>query len=357
MKKYILYLLLVIQATVNYQAFAQVSLNSTHEVEALKKQKEHVVLEEKEALKQRVIEINNQYNNGEITKDEATRLKEAAAEITALNIDNRLAIIDNEIALAERRGIQIKTDDTEIRINNDPYKFSIQVFDDEDSMVDINFGREKKYDKRTHSNLVIAFGLNNAIIEGQSFNDSPYKVGKSKFFEMGWAWSTRVLNYSNVWRFRYGFSFTFNGLNPTDNKYFVQDGDLTMLEDFPVNLNKSKLRMDNLVAPLFFEFGPSRKIERENYFRYSTRKMFKFGIGGYAGLNLGTRQKLKFSEDGSKEKDKIKQSYNTANFIYGLSSYIGVDDFSFYVKYDLNTIFNNPNPKENNISLGLRFDL
>jgi hypothetical protein len=337
--------------------YAQIITKSSNQVEALKQQKEQVVKDEKEALKNQVIVINNQYNNGLITEDEATRLKEAAAEITALNIDNKLAIIDNEIALAERKGLQFKAEDTEIRINNDFNRFSIEIFEDDESMVSIDLGRAKKYDKRTFSNLVIAFGLNNAIIEGQSFNDSPYKVGKSKFFEMGWSWSTRVLEYSNVWRFRYGVSFTFNGLNPTDNQYFVQNGDYTYLDDFPINLTKSKLRMDNLVVPLFFEFGPSKKIDHENYFRYSTRKMFKFGIGGYTGLNLGTRQKLKYTEDGDKEKDKLKQSYNTANFIYGLSSYIGVDDFSFYVKYDLNTIFNSPNPNENNISFGLRFDL
>ena len=354
MKKIILCIAILIFSV---PSFAQIIKKSTSEVEALKQQKEQVISEEKEALKSQIIIINNQYNKGEITEEEAVKLKEAAAEITALNIDNKLAIIDNEIELAERKGIQFKADDTEIRINNDPYKFSIEIFEDDESMVAIDLGRAKKYDKRTFSNLVIAFGLNNAIIEGQSFNDSPYKVGKSKFFEMGWSWSTRVLEYSNVWRFRYGFSFTFNGLNPTDNQYFVQDGDLTVLEDFPTNLSKSKLRMDNLVVPLFFEFGPSKKIEHENYFRYSTRKMFKFGIGGYTGLNLGTRQKLKYSENGNKEKDKLKQSYNTANFIYGLSSYIGVDDFSFYVKYDLNTIFNGPNPNENNISFGLRFDL
>jgi uncharacterized protein (UPF0218 family) len=354
MKKTHLLIAFVIFSTV---AFAQTITKYSSEVEALKQKKEQVIKDEKEALKKQVIEINNQFNEGKITAEQATQMKEQAAEISALNIDNKLAIIDNEIALAERKGLQFKADDTEIRINNDPYKLSIEIFEGEESMVDINLGRIKKYDKRTHSNLVIAFGLNNAIIEGQSFNDSPYKVGKSKFFEMGWSWSTRVLEYSNVWRFRYGMSFQFNGLNPTDNQYFVQNGDLTTLEDYPLNLTKSKLRMDNLVVPLFFEFGPSKKIDHENYFRYSTRKMFKFGIGGYAGLNLGTRQKLKYTEDGDKEKDKYKQSYNTANFIYGVSSYIGVDDFSFYVKYDLNNIFNSPNPKENNISFGLRFDL
>ena len=323
----------------------------------LEQKKEKVILEEKEALKEEVISINSRFNKGDISSDEANKLKEDAAEIHALNIENRIAILENEAALVERAASTKKAMDT-IKVDQEEIsRIEIKVFDDEDPLVDINFGTPKKYDKRTRSNLLVAFGFNNAIIEDQSINKSPYKMGKSKFFEIGWTWSTRVLETSNAIRFRYGFAFQFNGLNPTDNMYFVQDGELTYLEEFPGSLTKSKLRMDNLVVPIHFEFGPSNKIDRGNYVRYSTRKKFKFGIGSYFGFNMRTRQKLKYSLDGSKQKDKITQSYNTSNLIYGLSSYIGVDDFSFYVKYDLNKIFNEPNRKENNISLGLRFDL
>jgi len=333
----------------------EVKIDST-KIEEFNRKKEQIIQKEKEALKQEVIAINSRYNKGEITLDEATKLKKEAADIHALNIENKIAILDNSIALVERGGIHIKTEDTEVTISTDP-QLKIHILEGEESIVEIDFGRQKKYDKRTRSNLLVAFGFNNAIIEGQSFDDSPYKVGKSKFFEMGWTWSTRVLENSNAIRFRYGFAFQFNGLNATDNQYFVQNGELTYLDFFPSSLDKSKLRMDNLVIPVHFEFGPFKKIDRGNYFRYSTRKKFKFGIGSYIGFNLRTRQKLKYSIDSSKHKDKLTQSYNTSNFIYGLSSYIGLDDFSFYVKYDLNDIFNEPNRKENNISFGLRFDL
>jgi hypothetical protein len=139
--------------------------------------------------------------------------------------------------------------------------------------------------------------------------------------------------------------------------YFVQEGELTYLEEFYADLTKSKLRMDNLVVPLHFEFGPSKNVKRHHFHRYSNRKKFKFGIGGYVGFNLSTRQKLKYYENGAKRKDKIRKSYNTSNLIYGLSSYIGYSVFSVYTKYDLNNIFNSPNRKENNISVGIRFDL
>lgn len=357
MKKTLLIVFLSCQVLLCPQILAQEDEKTISHKDPLEQKKQEVIEGEKEALKNEVIDINRRFNKGEITSEEAKKLKEDASEIHALNIENRIAILENEAALQARAGSGYKTKDT----ITDPYKdisrVEINVFDEEDPLVDINFGQQKKYDKRTRSNLLIAFGFNNAIIEGQSIDKSPYKMGKSKFFEIGWTWSTRVLQKSNAIRFRYGFAFQFNGLNPTDNKYFVQDGDLTYLEEFPGNLNKSKLRMDNLVLPIHFEFGPFKTIDKGNYIRYSTRKKFKFGVGTYFGFNMRTRQKLKYSENGSNQKDKITQSYNTSNLIYGLSSYIGADDFSLYVKYDLNRIFNEPNRKENNISIGLRLDL
>ncbi|NJW55231.1 hypothetical protein HC175_20155, partial [Salinimicrobium sp. CDJ15-91] len=53
---------------------------------------------------------------------------------------------------------------------------------------------------------------------------------------------------------------------------------------------------------------------------------------------------------------KLKGDYNTNEFIYGLSGYVGFGGTSLYVKYDLNPIFKDPNPELNNISVGLRFD-
>ena len=353
MKKLFTIGILISQLFFCVNIFAQDDPDNAEEIKLLKEKKEYVISEEKEALKKEVVEINERFEANEITIEEADDLKMAAADKHALNIKNKSAIIDNSIALLERG------ETTELNeIKPDGVKIILFDFENGESLVSIkNSKKHKKFDKRTYSNFLMAFGLNNAIIEGQSFNNSPYNVGKSSFFEIGWAWSTRLLNNSNAVRFRYGFSFTFNGLNPIDNMYFVQDGNLTYLDEFYTDLTKSKLRMDNLVFPLHFEFGPSKKYEGDNYIRYSKKKKFKYGIGGYFGFNLSTRQKLKYYVNGSKNKDKIKMSYNTSNLIYGLSSYIGYSVFSLYTKYDLNHIFNAPNRKENNISLGIRFDL
>ncbi|WP_282089889.1 hypothetical protein [Aquimarina algiphila] len=325
-------------------------------VKELTEQKERIINTEKEALKKEVEVINERLINNEITRDEAQKLKEDAAENHALNIENRLAIIDNKIALLERNGLKnVNTEDPKIFIGLNTQEENADVI----LGLKINTGKERKikYDIRTRSNLVIAFGLNNAIVDGQSLDDSDYKIAGSRFFEIGWAWKTRVFKNSNFLRFKYGISYTTNGLKPTDNRYFVENGDQTELEEFRVELKKSKFRMDNLVIPIHFEFGPSKVVETEKKIRYYTSKRFRIGIGGYAGVNVSTRQKLKYRENGDRVKDKIKRDYNTSDLIYGLSTYIGFGDMSLYLKYDLQPIFRNATVDQNNVSLGLRFDL
>ena len=331
--------------------------NNQEKIKILTQQKANIEKQEKEGLKIEVEAINKRLENGEIKDEEAEKLKKEYAEKRALNIQNRIAIIDNKIELLSRN------ERVEIDVDSSGYYLRIGGSEDDNTNDDfIYFGKRRndkprKYDKRTTSDMVLAFGFNNAIIEGENLDDSPYKFGGSRFFEIGWAWKTRVLSESNFVRFKYGFSFQINGLKPKDNQYFVQEGDLTYLEEFPEDLKKSKLSITNLVFPVHFEFGPSKKIERDTYFRYSTNNQFKIGLGAYGGFNIGTRQKLKYKVDGDRIKDKIKRSYNTSNLVYGLSGYVAFDDIALYVKYDLSPIFKDQVTDQNNISVGLRFDM
>lgn len=333
--------------------FAQEEKTPLQKLEA---SKEKVINYEKDALKKVVETINKQVEEGKITLEEGEKLKKEAAEKRALNIENKVAIIDNKIALLERNGIPENEDARNITIglslgnDDETENFLGLKYDDESQTF------ERKYDVRTFSEFVFAFGLNNTISEGESFDESPYKVGRSRFTEIGVSFSTRVFKESNWLRFKYGVSFQFNGLNADDNLFQVDTGTETELQPFGQSLDKSKFRMDNLVVPVFFELGPSKKVEKEDYFRYNTDKSFKIGLGGYAGVNLGARQKLKYELDGDQIKEKSKADFNTNNFIYGLAGYIGYSDMSLYVKYDLNPIFRDNPVQRNNISLGLRWD-
>ena len=335
------------------QAQAQDTLqnqNNQQRIERLKLQKERVSDDEKALLKIEVEQINKRFENGEITRQHAEDLKIEKAKRRALNIENRIIIIDNEMALLQR--------------NDEFYKLGA----DNKNEFSIDFGsvtgvsiktknKIPKYDIRTHKSWFAAIGFNNTLIDGQSLDDSPYKIGGSGFVELGWLWNTRLLKNSNLIRVNYGLSLQWNKLSIKDNLYFVDNGNATTLEEFTLDLKKSKFRTTSLVVPLHFEFGPSKKQTYDDRIRYVTANQFKIGLGGFAGVNLSTQQKLKYRENDSNQKDKFKEDYNTSNFVYGLSGYIGVGDFSVYAKYNLNALFKDQVTPQHNISLGLRWDL
>jgi len=318
-------------------------------IDRLKEFKERIKTEEREFLKIEVEIINQRLEDGEITKTEAEQLKKESAKKRALNIENRLAIVDNKILLLERNDADY-TDNTD-----ESAQFGISLGE----FTGFSIGsknKPKKYDKRTTNDLVFAIGFNNAIGDGQKIGDK-YNFLESGFVELGWAWKTRIFQESNAVRLKYGFSFQWNKLAPKNDGYFVQDGNTTTLETFPSELKDSQFRVTNLVFPVHFEFGPSKKVERKNYYRYSTTNSFKIGIGGFAGFNIGTQQKLKYKEDGDRVKQKIRSKYNVTPFVYGLSAYVGYGGVGFYAKYDLSPMFKNQEFDQNNLSLGLRFDL
>ncbi|WP_299227013.1 hypothetical protein [uncultured Psychroserpens sp.] len=357
-KQVVLIFLCLIANTISAQEQQQDSIitdNHTFkrmQISKLEKLKDQIQTEEREFLKSEVEAINIRLEKKEITQFEADKLKQEAAQKRAANIEDRIAIIDTKIALIERNEYK------QVDLDEGTEELAFSVGKD-GLYINIRPGEKKrktpKFDKRTTTDLVFAIGINNAFIDGESIGDS-YSVLGSGFVELGLAWKTRVFQNSNAVRLKYGFSFQWNKFSPKDDRYFVQDGNTTMLDQFPSDLRESEFRVTNLVVPIHFEFGPSKKIEKKTYFRYSTRKQFKIGIGGYAGFNIGTQQKLRFKEDGDRVKQKIKRNYNTSDFVYGLSTYIGVGNTSLYFKYDLNTVFKDQVTDQNNVSLGLRFD-
>lgn len=299
-----------------------------------------ITLDEKSLLRNAIERINEELEKGKISAEEAEKQKKKAALLAAANIEYRMAKTKREMLT-----------DYYIQEGGSFIRFG-EIFDTRKIKK-----RPLKYDRRTYSDIVFAFGLNNAIQDGKSLSDSDYRIGGSRFFEFGISWRTRVFKNHNFVRFKYGLSLQYNNLKPTGNRAFVDNGNVTSLEEFPNDLRRSKIRMTNLVVPIYFEFGPSNKKQTDRYIRYNTREKFKIGIGGYAGFNIAVKQKLKYSQDGDRVDQEIRRNFNTNTFVYGLAGYIGWDDLALYCKYDLSPIFKSPNAKQRNISFGVRLDV
>jgi hypothetical protein len=104
------------------------------------------------------------------------------------------------------------------------------------------------------------------------------------------------------------------------------------------------------------EFDFSKKETKNDKTIFRTHNSFRLGVGGYAGLRIKSKQKTEYKLNDMEYESKVKGDFNASDFVYGLSTYIGYKETSLYLKYDLNPLFQNNAVKQNNISLGVRFD-
>ena len=361
---------------VNAQDTTTVKLddNAKELLAKLEKRLVDIEKEERDNLKEIIAKLNEQQADEQIySQEDFQALKVKYAERTAENIKIRQAIVNSQIDFLKANGYladDLKNLDKQSTAQGEKdILIKIEEGDDVERVTvmgieiqtepEVKITRIKRK-KITESDMFIAFGLNNVIVDGGGINDSPIKIGGSRFFEIGYQFSTR-LREDNFLRLNYAFSFQFNGLKPDDNQYFVDKGNgTTELQDFKVqdeviNPKKSKFRQDNLIFPVHLQFNTSKRGFTSESKYYSDR--FNFGLGGFVGLNLNNIQKMKYDFMGDSEKDKLKGSYNTNNFLYGLSAYAGFGDLTLYMTYNLNPLFRD-NPVEwRNVQLGLRWVL
>ena len=350
---------IIIYIVVLFSAFLmQLQAQETFEREAKKISEaiEKISEEEKSALKEEVEQINQMLEKGTLTLAQAEEAKMKAANLRASNIEQRVKVEEkklSELVQKQLDGKLAQSEEEENIIQIGKSSIYIRYNGEQDSLK-----HKRRGERRTTSQFVLAFGLNNHIVDGDvsSLENSPFEAVGSRFFEWGVAWNSRLAKNSNLLHAKYGFSVMYNTVRPKGNERFVVDGNQTYLQESAFDLRKSKFKNVHLVFPVHLEldFTPKKTAkDGSTYFR--TQKSFRVGLGGYAGVNLKTKQVLKTSENGG-NKTKEKADFNASDFIYGLSSYVGYRDVSLYLKYDLNPVFRSNPIDSNNVSLGVRFD-
>ncbi|SHF95342.1 hypothetical protein [Flavobacterium johnsoniae] len=313
---------------------------------------EKITKEEKEILKEEVEAVNVQLSEGKITTEQADKRKKELAEARAVIIEEKVTLAQNELNDLVQQKV-----DGKIKEGDSIKKHALIVYWNNKEWNDNKKRKDSvRGERRTTSQFVFAMGLNNMLADGK-LQDSNYSFIGSHFYEWGFTYNSRLMKNDNLLHAKYGLSLMYNNIRPTNNRTFVVNGDQTNLEVNPIHLTESRFRNVYLAVPVHLEFDFTKPIEKDGKTYFKTHRSFRFGVGGYAGINVKSKQILKFEEDDLKYKTRIKGDYNVNNFIYGLSSYIGYRDVSLYFKYDLNPLFQDNLVKENNISLGLRLDL
>lgn len=313
---------------------------------------EKITKEEKAALKEEVEAVNVQLSEGKITQEQADKRKKELAEARAVIIEEKVTLAQNELNDLVQQKV-----DGKIKEGDSIKKHALVIHWNDKEWSDDKKRRDSvRGEKRTTSQFVFAMGLNNMMADGK-LQDSNYSFIGSHFYEWGFTYNSRLMKNDNLLHAKYGLSLMYNNIRATDNRSFVVNGDQTNLEVNAINLDESRFRNVYIVLPVHLEFDFTKPKVSNGKTYFKTHESFRFGIGGYAGINVKSKQILKYDQDDLDYKTTIKGDYNVNNFIYGLSSYVGYKALSLYVKYDLNPLFQDNITEEKNISLGLRFDL
>lgn len=317
---------------------------------------ENITKEEKAALKEEIENVNKELDAGTITKVQADAKKLLLAETRSKNIETRVGQAQEEL----KDLVQQKVDG-KLSKEYQPGRFSITF----NSPKNKDKEKSRKYwdsiynnrsERRTTSQFVFAMGVNNLVTDGSVAN-SDFRYWGSHFYEWGVTWNTRLAKNNNLLHLKYGMSLMYNNLRATDNRYFVVNGDQTDLVESSIHLEDSRFRNVYITTPLHLEFDFTKaKTNKDGKKVFHTHESVRFGIGGYAGVRVKSKQILKYEDGGRDVTERTRGNFNANDFIYGVSTYLGYGATSVYLKYDLNPLFKDNAVKQNNISLGVRFD-
>lgn len=330
------------------------------QVRAISENIENIKKEEKNALKKGIETLDSQLNNKSISIQDYQTQKQVLAAKHASNIEERVGTEEQKLRELISQKVDGKVVDNmdEIQLKKD--SLIIKYKKPVNNPVDAGYSQKIFKQNRSETGFLFAMGINNLIDNGNfnSLNDENFAMWESRFYEWGINRKTYLSTKSDWLSMRYGFSFMYNNLRPTENRFFVKNDNQTLLVEHPNDLRVSRFRNLNLVFPLHFEFDTSRKRvrETENATYIHNNKGIRIGLGGYAGLNLNTRQFTEFYDENGKRDIEERNNFNTNKFIYGVSAYVGYSWFSVYMKYDLNPLFKDNPIQQNNVSMGMRFD-
>ncbi|WP_027386908.1 outer membrane beta-barrel protein [Chryseobacterium gregarium] len=193
----------------------------------------------------------------------------------------------------------------------------------------------KKFRPTKNLEGYISYGIMN-LPNSKADNKLDKNLGYAGNFEFGLKFNYQF-GRTSPWGLISGIGFSWRTLNLDNNMYFAKDANADVyLADFEKNLSKSKLRTGYIVVPLGLQYNFS-KIKNAGmdiqYRDYS--KGFKVGANVYGGVKMATNNIIK----GEGISDRGRENYQVNPFIYGGQFTVSYNDFSIFVKKDLNNFF------------------
>ena len=341
-------------------SFATAQTTLDNQMKSYTEKVNSIVSTEKANMKAETDKIDEAFNSGKITKAEQIAQKDA--------VSKKYETIINDKIENERQQLE---DITKTAVTNSVYNTKPDTLKNKNVMVFGTSGlsiKIKKKDKSPKeyintSAVSVGYAFANLTKDKGSFNpfenDSEMRIGNSHSVEVQFRKDKQLGSYTSPWVLRYGLAYRTDTYMPKRPQVFVQNDSQLYLEDFQEgSLKRSKLRNVYLTLPIEFQFYLNPKYTEYDGKQYLDvrKKMWKVGLGAYAGINTRSIVKVKYHN----ENDKFKKYDYTLDegvnaFLFGGKFSLGYGGVNLFIKKDFTPIFNTKAnlPNKNGIQIGI----
>ncbi|WP_312421130.1 hypothetical protein [Epilithonimonas sp.] len=339
-------------------SFATAQTTLDNQMKSYTEKVNSIVSTEKANMKAETDKIDEAFSSGKITKSEQIAQKE--------EVSKRYETIINDKIENERQQLE---DITKTAVTNSVYNTKPDSLKNKDFFVfstaglSIRKGGKSPAQYLKSSTLSVGYALANLTKDKGSFNpfenDSEMRIGNSHSVEVQFRTDRQLGGFTSPWFIRYGLAYRTDTYMPKRPQVFVQENSQLFLEDFAEGrLKRSKLRNVYLTLPIEFQLYLNPKYTEYDGKQYLDvrKKMWKIGVGAYAGINTRSIVKVKYHN----ENDNFKKYDYTLDdgvnaFLFGGKFSLGYGGVNLFIKKDFTPIFNNKAnlPNKNGVQIGI----
>lgn len=339
-------------------SFATAQTTLDNQMKSYTEKVNDIVRIEKWNMKSETDKIDEAFSAGKITKAEQIAQKEAVSKKYETIINDK---IENERTQLD----QI----TKTAVTNSVYNTPRDTLKNQVVLgpggLSVSIKKKNKSPKEyiNQSSVSVGYAFANLTKDKGSFNpfenDSEMRIGNSHSVEVQFRKDRQLGSFTSPWILRYGLAYRTDTYMPKRPQVFVQENSQLFLENFEDGrLKRSKLRNVYLTLPIEFQLYLNPKYTEYDGKQYLDvrKKMWKIGVGAYAGINTRSIVKVKYYN----ENDNFKKYDYTLDdgvnaFLFGGKFSLGYGGITLFIKKDFTPIFNDKAilPNKNGIQFGI----
>lgn len=284
------------------------------------------------------IQALSNYDLNKIVREMGMKLDSVPGGQTAISQDGERFLKDTVLVVTKKK------DGFTIVINSKGDTIKTRTDENDSSDQAYKQAKRRRRDKNSFD-YGVSIGLNNLIQQSDNPAYPALSPLGSRYIALSvGAMPTLIRGKHASLKLYYGIEVAWNNFMFEGNNVAEKGATTVTFPDAGRDLRKSKLTVCTIGIPV---------VPRVTFYNSDGRKVGHIGIGGYANYRLDSYRKIK-EADGSK--DRRHSDFYLNNFRYGAVAHIGIRSLNFFVKYDLNPLFQpDKGPDVRTLTFGIGF--